>query len=89
MGSCEKYKEDIDESKKQYSSELGYESKDRKNAVQEYINGLDLNIYQKMMLEKMAGGYSIKNYRNYIYEYLESTDLTNSEKYSIWEELFN
>lgn len=87
--SFEKYKEDIDDIKKQYSSELGYESKDRKNAVQEYINGLDLNIYQKMMLEKMAGGYSIKNYRNYIYEYLESTDLTNSEKYSIWEEIFN
>lgn len=87
--SFEKYKEDIDDIKKQYSSELGYESKDRKNAVQEYINGLDLNIYQKMMLEKMAGGYSIKNYRNYIYDYLESIDLTNSEKYSIWEELFN
>lgn len=84
-----KYKDDINEIKKQYSTELGYESKERKTAVQSYINGLNLNTYQKMMLEKMAGGYSIKNYQNYIYEYLEQTDLTRSEKFTIWEELFN
>ena len=84
-----KYKDDISDIKKQYSTEAGYESKERKVAVQSYINNLDLNLYQKMMLEKMAGGYSIKNYQNYIYEYLESEDLTNSEKYVIWEELFN
>ena len=84
-----KYKDAITDIKKQYSTELGYESKERKTAVQSYINSLDLNIYQKMMLEKMAGGYSIKDYQNYIYEYLESTDLTDSEKYTMWEELFN
>lgn len=87
--SYEKYKSDIEDIKKKYSSDLGYESKERKMAVQEYINNLDLNIYQKMMLEKMAGGYSIKNYQNYIYDYLESTNLTNSEKYTVWEELFD
>ena len=84
-----KYKNDISDIKEKYSTEAGYESKERKAAVQSYINGLNLNTYQKMMLEKMAGGYSIKNYKNYIQKYLETTDLTNSEKYSIWEELFN
>ena len=84
-----KYKDDIADIKEKYSTEAGYESKERKTAVQSYINNLDLNMYQKMMLEKVAGGYSIKNYQNYIQEYLETTDLSNSEKYTIWEELFN
>ena len=84
-----KYKDNIANIKEQYSTEAGYESKERKAAVQDYINSLDLNQYQKMILEKMAGGYSIKNYQNYIYDYLETTDLTSSEKYTIWEELFN
>lgn len=83
------YKDDIAEIKKQYSTELGYESKERKAAVQNYINELDLNMYQKMMLEKLAGGYSIKNYKNYIYNYLETTELTQDEKHDIWEELFD
>lgn len=83
-----KYKDDIADIKKKYSTEAGYESKERRIAVQDYINSLDLNQYQKMMLEKLAGGYSIKNYQNYIYEYLETTDLTSGEKYTIWEELF-
>lgn len=84
-----KYKNDISDIKEKYSTEAGYESKERKIAIQSYINNLDLNMYQKMMLEKVAGGYSIKNYQNYIQEYLETTDLSNSEKYTIWEELFN
>ena len=85
----QEYQDEITEIKKVYSTELGYTSKQRKEAVQSYINDLDLNMYQKIMLERMAGGYSIKNYKNYIYEYLESLDLTNDEKYVIWEELFN
>lgn len=84
-----KYKDDVADIKEQYSTDLGYDSKERKEKVHKYINSLDLNKYQKMMLEKIAGGYSIKNYQNYIYEYLETTDLTSSEKYTIWEELFN
>lgn len=84
-----KYKDDIADIKKKYSAEAGYESNERKAAVQSYINSLELNQYQKMMLEKMTGGYSIKNYQNYIYEYLETTNLSKSEKYAIWEELFN
>lgn len=86
--SFEKYKKDISDIKKQYSTEAGYESKERKQAIQSYINDLDLNVGQKMMLEKMAGGYNIKNYKNSIYEYLESTDLSEKVKYNIWKELF-
>lgn len=85
----EKYKDDISDIKEQYSTDNGYKSEERKSKVQSYINGLDLNMYQKIMLEHQAGGYSIKDYRNYIQEYLDSTNLTDSEKYAIWEELFN
>lgn len=84
----EKYKDDISNIKKQYSTDNGYSTSQRKSAVQSYIEGLDLNMYQKMMLEHEAGGYSIKEYSNYIQEYLDSTDLTDNEKYYIWEELF-
>lgn len=86
--SFEKYKEDISNIKKQYSTEAGYESKERKKAIQSYINDLDLDVGQKMMLEKMAGGYNIKKYKNSMREYLESTDLSEREKYNIWNELF-
>ena len=51
--SFEKYKKDISDIKKQYRTEAGYESKERKQAIQSYINDLDLNVGQKMMLEKM------------------------------------
>ena len=84
-----KYRDAITDIKKEYSTEAGYSSKERKAIVQNYIESLDLNMYQKMMLEKMAGGYSIKNYKNYIYEYLEQAGLSQNEKYTIWEELFN
>lgn len=83
------YKDAITNIKEKYSTERGYTSDNRKQAVQAYINNLDLNMYQKIMLEKMAGGYSIKKYQTYIQEYLENTSLTNNEKYEIWEELFN
>jgi hypothetical protein len=82
------YKETISEIKETYSTENGYDSDTRKSQVRKYIESLDLNMYQKLMLEKMAGGYSIKNYKDYIYQYLEQQDLTTEEKYNIWEELF-
>ena len=63
-------------------------SKQKKQEIQSYIESLPLNQYQKIMLEKEAGGYSIKNYKQQIYQYLESQDLTNEEKYNMWKELF-
>ena len=77
------YKSDITNIKNQYTN-----TNDRKQAVESYIESLDLSVPQKMMLEKMAGGYSINNYKNYIYQYLESTSLDENEKYNIWKELF-
>ena len=58
-------------------------SKQKKKEIQSYIEGLPLNQYQKIMLEKESGGYSIKDYKQQIYKYLE-----NEEKYNIWKELF-
>lgn len=63
-------------------------SKQKKKEIQSYIENLPLNQYQKIMLEKEAGGYSISTYKNQIYNYLEEQDLTSKEKYNIWKELF-
>lgn len=77
------YKSDITNIKNQYTN-----TNDRKQAVESYIESLDLSVPQKMMLEKVAGGYSIKDYKNYMYQYLESLPMTSNEKYNIWNELF-
>ena len=84
-----KYKDAISDIKERYSTELGYETEERKAAVQSYIESLDLNVAQKAMVYKMAGGYSIKNYKNYVYNYIESLPIDKEEKYTIWEELFD
>ena len=84
-----KYKDKISDIKKQYSTELGYESDERKEAITNYIESQNLNKAQKIMLYKMAGGYSIKSYKNYMYDYIESLPLSKEEKYTMWEELFN
>lgn len=63
-------------------------SKQRKAAVQYYIQSLSLDIPQKLMLEKLAGGYSIKSYERYMYGYIESLEMTAEEKQAIHKELF-
>lgn len=91
-----KYKDTINEISKKYkemgegatSKQKTQISKAKKQEIQGYIESLDLDIPQKMMLEKVAGGYSINNYKNYIYQYLENTSLDVNEKYNIWKELF-
>ena len=82
------YKEDIASIKEQFSSENGYSTEQRKAAVQQYIQSLNLDVPQKMMLEKMAGGYSIKNYKGYMQSYIESLPLTAEEKQVIDSQLF-
>lgn len=82
------YKEDIASIKEQFSSENGYSTEQRKAAVQQYIQSLNLDVPQKIMLEKMAGGYSIKNYKGYIQSYIESLPLTAEEKQAIDSQLF-
>lgn len=83
-----KYKDDISDIKKKYKIETEHDSNLRKKEIRNYINNLDLNKTQKILLEKMAGGYSISNYKSQVYDYLETTGLSQSEKYKIWENLF-
>ena len=64
-------------------------SNKKKAAIRKYINSLGLNKYQKMMLEKMAGGYSIKNYRSSLQPYINSLDLSKEEKQMIDSVLFD
>lgn len=83
-----KYKDDISDIKKKYKIETEHDSNLRKKEIRNYINNLDLNKTQKILLEKMAGGYSISNYKSQVYDCLETTDLSQSEKYKIWKKLF-
>lgn len=84
-----RYKEDIASIKDQFSNDNGYTTKERKAAVQKYIQSLSLDIPQKIMLEHMAGGYSIKDYENYMFTYIESLSMTAEEKQAIHNELFD
>ena len=83
------YKEDIASIKEQFSEDNGYSTKDRKAAVQQYINSLSLDIPQKIILEKMAGGYSIKDYENYMFSYIQSLPMTAEEKQAMHKQLFD
>lgn len=90
------YKSEIDNIKDYYSSDDNLTSKQktalskqRKSAVQQYIESLDLDVPQKIMLEKMAGGYSVKNYKNYMVSYIESLPITAEEKQTIHDQLFD
>ena len=84
-----KYKEDISDIKKKYKNETEHDSNLRKKEIRNYINNLDLDETQKILLEKIVGGYSISNYKSQVYNYLESKDLSQVEKYKIWENLFD
>ena len=64
-------------------------SNQKKQAIRQYINSLNLNQYQKLMLEKLAGGYSIKNYKSQIQKYINSLDLSKAEKEAIDSALFD
>jgi hypothetical protein len=89
------YIEDIEDeysdmmSKATNSKQKSAISKQKKDAVRNYINSLNLNKYQKLMLEKLAGGYSINNYKPEIQQYINSLDLTKEEKETIDSALFN
>ena len=59
----------------------------RKSAIYQYINNLNANILEKVILYKQAG-YSISNYKNQLYEYIEKMPLTAIEKKKIWNQLY-
>ena len=77
------YKDEIANIKKEYT-----DTDERKNAVFDYINSLEMNKYQKAMLYNMAGGYSIKSYANEMFDYIDSLEITAKEKQVIYDELF-
>lgn len=81
-----KYKDDIANIKEQYE---GYSTAQRKVAVQEYIESLNLSVPKKIMLEKLAGGYSIKAYEGYMFEYIESLPMSAKEKQELHKQLFD
>ena len=82
------YKDEIDTIKQKITGNSEKANNQRKQAVFNYINSLPLNQYQKLMLQKMAGGYSIKNYESQMFNYINSLDLTKEEKQNIHKELF-
>ena len=63
-------------------------NKQKKQEVFEYINSLNLNKYQKLMLQKLGAGYSIKNYRRDMRNYIDSLELSAAEKQQIDDALF-
>lgn len=80
---------DIQQIKKAYSTENGFDYKTKKYAVQTYINELKgLTSVQKAMLSKLEqnkGDYS--NYDDKILSYIKSLDLTDEEYQYMYKEL--
>ena len=92
------YKDDIEDISDEYSEKMSKAtnskqktaiSNQKKNAIRSYINSLNLNKYQKVMLEKLAAGYSIKNYKSEMQKYINSLDLSKEEKEAIDSALFD
>ncbi|MCI9434079.1 MAG: hypothetical protein HFI86_02220 [Bacilli bacterium] len=78
-----KYSKKISEIKKQYA-----DTNVKKQKIFEYINSLNYDKNQKIILYKMIGGYSITNYKDEMYEYIENLQISKSEKESIWKQLY-
>lgn len=75
------YKDSIEQVKENYNN-----TQQRKYAVINYVNNLNLSIPQKAMLIKMNYS-SFKDYDNQIIEYINSQDLTIQEKTDILKEI--
>lgn len=60
----------------------------RKQKVFQYINGLNYNKNQKIILFKMLGGYSIKDYQSSIFSYINNLKISKNEKQEIWKYLY-
>lgn len=91
------YQKDIDDISEKYS-EIDTDSltskqktalsKQKKEEVFDYINELNLNKAQKIMLFKSIGGYSIKDYKSSMFEYIDNLDITRAEKEELWNQLY-
>lgn len=78
------YQTEINDIKNQYST-----TTERKQAVFNYINNLQYNKYQKIILFKLLGGYGIKDYQNEIFNYINSLKLSKNEKQTLWNYLYS
>lgn len=83
------YKDDIAAIKNNYNDGTEKGKKKAQEEVFNYIDSLPLNQYQKIMLQKLAGGYSIKSYEQAVFDYINNLDLTREEKINIHKELFD
>jgi hypothetical protein len=86
--SFKKYKDDLTAIKDNYNDGTKAGQNKAKQEVFNYINGLELNVIQKLMLQKMAGGYSINNYKSQIRNYIQNLNMTAEEKKELDDELF-
>lgn len=79
-----KYTTQISKIKNKYKN-----TTERKQAVFNYIDSLNLDAGQKTMLLKEGAGYSITDYKKQMYKYIDSLKITNEEKTKIWKELYD
>lgn len=62
-------------------------SKNRKRAVFNYINNLNVSAAQKIILFKQAG-YSDSSHKTYMFQYINSLPISGAEKNTIWKSIY-
>lgn len=79
-----KYSKEIKDVKKKYKYS---KTDERKSAIFNYIDGLDLDVGQKLFLYKDAG-YSIKDYKKEMFDYIDNLNVSKNEKTRIWNYIY-
>lgn len=79
-----KYSKEIKDVKKEYKYS---KTDERKSAIFNYIDGLDLDVGQKLFLYKDAG-YSIKDYKKEMFDYIDNLNVSKNEKTRIWNYIY-
>lgn len=62
-------------------------SKNRKRAVFNYINNLNVSAAQKIILFKQAG-YSDSSHKTYMFQYINGLPISGAEKNTIWKSIY-
>lgn len=63
-------------------------SNSRKQAVQNYIDSLYLDIGQKLIIQKVIGGYSINSNKQYMFGYIDKLNISDEEKQNLFDSLY-
>jgi hypothetical protein len=82
----EKYSDMVDSKMTAKQKELI--SNKKKKEVFNYINSLNLNKVQKLMLYKESGGFSISKYKGQLRDYINNMNLSAKDKQKMFDELF-